>query len=169
VTKVLYSANPSMFRTNPVAFVVLVLLVPVLIGAIGLLWWWLDCKRTLLTIDEEKSTLRTGLLSRHTNVVFHRDVRNLRVSQTFFQRVFGVGTLSISSAGQSDVEIEVAGLPDPDEARRVIDAARARRDAPAPEAAPPSTVELLERLASLRRSGALSEAEYESEKAKLLR
>lgn len=57
-------------------------------------------------------------------------------------------------------------------------AAAAQEDAPAPEAAPaeapapaaaaPDPVEQLTKLAALRDSGALTEAEFEAEKAKLL-
>jgi hypothetical protein len=48
----------------------------------------------------------------------------MQVVQTIGQRVFGIGKLSISSAGQSDYEIEIEDIPRPNKVREVIDAYR---------------------------------------------
>ncbi len=113
----LYRENPSMFRNNPLGFVLTVLLCVVGIGLIVLLLWWLSTKATTLTVTDERTILRRGLLSKQLNEVWHRDV----LTQTFWQRIFGTGTLEISSAGQADVEIRVTGIPDPDEVKAIID------------------------------------------------
>ena len=117
----LYRENPSMFRNNPLGFVLTVLLCVVGIGLIVLLLWWLSTKATTLTVTDERTILRRGLLSKQLNEVWHRDVRNVQLTQTFWQRIFGTGTLEISSAGQADVEIRVTGIPDPDEVKAIID------------------------------------------------
>ena len=118
----LYSASPSMFRNNPVMFVVSILLIAfVVIGLIILLVWYLRCYGTRLTVTNKRTSLRTGILSKEINEVYHRDVRNVRLSQTFLQRVFGVGSLEISSAGQADVEIAVSGMPSPEKMKAIID------------------------------------------------
>ena len=122
--KVLYQANPSMFRNSPVGFALSLLLCLVGIGFLILLIWWLDCKGTQLTITTRKSTLRKGILSKYTNEVFHTDVRNVQVSQSFLQRILDAGTVGISSAGQSGLEIEVTGLPSPAKARDLINSRR---------------------------------------------
>jgi uncharacterized membrane protein YdbT with pleckstrin-like domain len=57
--------------------------------------------------------LNNKILSKSTNEVRHKDVRNIQVEQTILQRLFGVGTIAISSAGQSGMEIEVSGIPGP--------------------------------------------------------
>ena len=117
----LYSASPSMFRNNPVMFVVCILLSLVVIGLIILLVWYLRCYGTRLTITNKRTKLRTGILSKQINEVYHRDVRNVRLSQTFLQRIFDVGSLEISSAGQADVEIAVSGMPSPEKMKAIID------------------------------------------------
>ena len=38
------------------------------------------------------------------------DVRNIRTNQSFFQRIFGVGKIIISSAATGGVEIKVKGI-----------------------------------------------------------
>lgn len=119
---ILYEAHPAMFRNNPVWFVVCVILIAAFgLGLILLLVWWLKCLGTTLTVTNEQTTLRTGLLSKNTSDVFHENVRNIIVRQSFFQRLMGVGYVGISSAGQSGVEIEVNGLPDPDRVKELID------------------------------------------------
>ena len=90
--------------------------------------WWLECKGKTIIVTEQRTTLRQGLLSKTVNEVWHRDVRNVRVEQTFLQRVFGVGKVEISSAGQSGIEIQVAGIPDPDHVREIIDDYRMNND-----------------------------------------
>ncbi len=117
----LYCENPSMFRNNPIGFILTLILCLVGVGLIILLIWWLRNKGTVLTVTDERTILRRGLLSKSLNEVWHQDVRNVRLSQSFWQRVFGAGTPEISSAGQADVEIKVTGIPDPDEVKEIID------------------------------------------------
>jgi len=117
----LYLESPSMFRNNPLGFVLAVLLVPLGIGIVVLLLWWLKSKATVVTVTDERTILRRGLLSKQLNEVWHQDVRNVQLKQTFWQRVFHTGSLEVSSAGQSDVEIAVTGIPDPDEVKEIID------------------------------------------------
>jgi uncharacterized membrane protein YdbT with pleckstrin-like domain len=53
--------------------------------------------------------------------VLHSNVRNVQVGQNVFQRIFGVGKIGISSAGQSGVEIEVSGIRNPQKVSKLID------------------------------------------------
>ena len=119
---VLYRENPSMFRNHPIYFVVCLLLVPVFgLGLILLLFWWLEALGTTLTVTNEQTTLRKGIFSKHTNDVFHENVRNIQVKQSFLQRIFNVGWIGISSAGQSGLEIEVSGIVAPHQIKELID------------------------------------------------
>ena len=88
--------------------------------------WWLRCLGTKLTVTTERTILRKGLLSKRTNEVFHSDVRNIQVSQGFLQRLFDVGSIGIASSGQSDIEIQVAGMPSPEKVKEIIN--KHRRD-----------------------------------------
>ena len=119
--KTLYQENPSMFRNRPVEFVVNVLLCLIVVGFILFFVWWLRCKGTTLTVTNKRTILRRGILSKSITEVWHRDVRNVQLDQTFFQRILGVGQVGISSSGQSGLEISVTGIPDPDLVKRLID------------------------------------------------
>lgn len=122
--RVLYEAHPSMFRNHPIWFSVSVLLCVVGVGVVILLVWWIQCLGTTLTVTTEQTTLRRGILSKYTNDVFHENVRNIQVGQTFLQRLLDVGYVGISSAGQAGVEIEVHGIPHPEKVKELIDDCR---------------------------------------------
>ncbi|MEM9586135.1 MAG: PH domain-containing protein [Planctomycetota bacterium] len=114
-------ASPSMFRNHPIWFAVCCLLCLVIVGIPMLLIWFLEVKATRVTVTNKRTTLHKGLLSRSITEVWHRDVRNVQLSQSFLQRILGVGRIAISSAGQSGIEIDVSGLSNPDEIKSIID------------------------------------------------
>ena len=74
-----------------------------------------------LTITTKRTIITRGILSKSTSEVMHDDIRNIQTHQTFLQRILDVGYMAISSAGQSDVEIAVKGIPDPDGIKDLID------------------------------------------------
>ena len=117
----LLEVNPVMFRNSPLLFVLFVLFIPVGLGLVALGIWWLITKGSKLTITGKRSIQRRGLISKHTTEVIHRDVRNIQISQSVFQRIFGVGSLGISSAGQAGLEISITGLEDPEGIKALID------------------------------------------------
>ena len=118
---VLYKDSPAMFRNRPVLFLVCCALIPVGIGLVVLFVWWLRCLATSLVITDRRVTLRQGLLSKDTNDVLIADIRNVKVRQNLLQRIFGVGTVAVSTSGQSDMEIEVHGVPAPERIKAIID------------------------------------------------
>ncbi len=82
-------------------------------SAIYLTIWWIYTQMTELTVTEERTTYREGIIARRTSEVRHRDVRNLQIDQTVFNRLMGVGDVSISSAAQDDLEITIKGVANP--------------------------------------------------------
>ena len=112
--------NPAMFRGEPVGFIICVVLIPLGIGIVLLLLWWLQCRFTTYTITNLRTIAQTGILSRNTNEVRHIDVRNLQVNQDVFQRMFGFGSVAISSAGQSDIELTMVRVENPHKIADII-------------------------------------------------
>ncbi|MBK7404151.1 MAG: PH domain-containing protein [Phycisphaerales bacterium] len=86
--------------------------------------WKIKTLGAALEITNKRTVMRTGLLSRATSEVVHDNIRNVQVVQTFWQRIWKVGTLGLSSSGQDGIEIEIGDIPDPDRVREVIDAYR---------------------------------------------
>ncbi|MGB7328021.1 MAG: PH domain-containing protein [Rubripirellula sp.] len=120
--------SPSMFRNNPIGFVVTMILCLVGVGIPIVLVWYLRCRSTELTITNLRTRLHRGWLSRSITEVWHRDVRNVQLDQTFFQRILDTGRIGVSSAAQSGIEIDVSGLRGPDKIKDIIDKYRAKAD-----------------------------------------
>ncbi|MEI6645867.1 MAG: PH domain-containing protein [bacterium] len=125
---ILYHSHPAMFKNRPFAFILCLILCFVGIGLLICLVWWIKTRGTELTVTNERVSLRKGILSKFTNDVYLTDIRNVQIYQSFGQRIFGVGSVAISSAGNEGIEIEVKGIPRPDKIKVIIDAHRRDRD-----------------------------------------
>ena len=122
-----YQAHPAMFRAHPFWFILFVLLI--LAGGLGiltLLCWYIKTRATALTVTEHEITFEQGILSKDRTGVSLRHVRAVRVTQGFVNRILGVGTVEISTAGD-EPEFEVSDMPDPHEIREAISRAQAMR------------------------------------------
>lgn len=117
--EVKYSEHPSMFRNHPFGFLLSVLLIPVAVGILILLVWYLRCRSTKLEFIGHDLILETGLLSKNRTELHVRSIRTVNVYQSFGNRIFGVGKIAIYTAGD-DPEIEVAGMPDPHDLREMV-------------------------------------------------
>lgn len=64
---------------------------------------YLQIKRrfTVMTITGDKLRYETGVFSKSTRNIVVTKVQDVRVEQTLSQRIFGVGSLSIETAGES--------------------------------------------------------------------
>ena len=101
------------------------MLVPVWgLGLLVLVPWWIAALGTTLVVTDRRVTLRRGILSRDTSDILLADIRNVQVRQGVLQRLFDVGDLGLSSSGQGEIEIEVAGIPHPRRVAALIDAGR---------------------------------------------
>lgn len=83
--------------------------------------WYLKTLSASLEITTKRTTESHGLFSRATSEVLHDNIRNIAVKQSFIDRVFNVGVLEISSAGQAGVEIAIKDIRDPHGVRETID------------------------------------------------
>jgi uncharacterized membrane protein YdbT with pleckstrin-like domain len=118
----LYRSHPAMFREHPFWFFLSVLLIAVFgVGLVILLIWWINVLGTTLIVTNKRLTLRKGIFSKSTNDVFHSNIRNIQVYQSLINRILNVGRPGISTPGQADIEIEVAGMRDPDRIKEIID------------------------------------------------
>ena len=109
----LQEVSPAIFGRNPFMHILVGLLCLVVVGLVWYLVEWLRCRSTQLVVTTQRTILRTGILSKQTSELRHADVRNIQVVQGAFERMLKVGTLELSSAAQSDVEIILKSVPDP--------------------------------------------------------
>ena len=117
---VLYDENPSMFKNEPISFIVSIVLIAAFgLGLLLLLVWYLRVKSTRLIITSSNVTLERGLLSKERSEVSLESIRTVKVKQSFFNRIFGVGAIELYTAGDTP-EITVKGMPDPNKIREIV-------------------------------------------------
>lgn len=115
-----YSSHPAMFKNNPLGFIVALVLIPVFgLGLLILLWWYLQTRAAKLTITDNEIIYETGLLNKQHSEVSISSVRTVRVNQSFFNRIFGVGVITVYTAGDKP-EIVAKGMPDPNRVRELV-------------------------------------------------
>jgi uncharacterized membrane protein YdbT with pleckstrin-like domain len=119
-----YAEHPAMFRNKPLGFILAVILIPAAIGILILMVWYLRCKSTKLEINGNEVVLEQGLLSKERTELSVSGIRTVKINQSFFNRLFKVGTVSIYTAGDSP-EIQAAGMPRPEVFRELVKAAQA--------------------------------------------
>lgn len=118
--KILYQAHPRMIRNGPLTFIIGILLIPVFgIGLIVLLSQYAKCKQTEVTVTDQETIVRRGVLSRSHLDVRHANVRSAYVERSLSDRLFGVGTISLYTSGDQP-EVTVRGIPDPLRVRQII-------------------------------------------------
>jgi len=140
--------RPAMFRAHPLAFILHLLaliggivgwvwfgpimsrsphwlswlMILIVVGAsIGLTIWKIKTLALSLEITTKRSIQRTGLFSKATSEVLHDNIRNIQIRQSFVDRIFRVGAIAISSAGQEGIEIEIDDIPNPNKLREIVD------------------------------------------------
>ena len=124
---VIYEAHPAMFRAHPFWFILSVLLIAAFgLGILILLYWYIKTRATALTITEHEIMYEKGILSKDRTSVSLKHVRAVRVTQRFINRILGVGTVEISTAGD-EPEFEVKDMPDPHQIREAISRAQSTR------------------------------------------
>jgi uncharacterized membrane protein YdbT with pleckstrin-like domain len=119
-----FDESPTMFGTSPGWFIIWCLLTPVLIGIFGFLIWRFQLSRTRLTIQGQRIIYRTGITSTRESEIRVNDVRDIEITRTFFQKMAGTGVLSLSTSGENGMEIQIAGLNQPERVREIVHALR---------------------------------------------
>lgn len=121
---VVYEAHPAMFRAHPFWFVLAVLLIAAFgVGIIILLYWYIKTHATTLIVTEHELMYEKGILSKDRLSVNLRHVRSVYVAQSFVNRILGVGTVQVSTAGD-EPEFTVKDMPDPHAIREAISRAQ---------------------------------------------
>ena len=113
-----------MFADEPGRFILACLLIPFVVGIFWLAWWFIINRSTIVTVDEERITLRRGIFNKISTEVEIGSIRTVRVDQTLADRIFNCGMLKVYTTGDVP-DIEQDGLPDPERLRVALRGARA--------------------------------------------
>jgi len=125
---VIYEAHPAMFRAHPFWFILAVLLIAAFgLGIVILLYWYIQTRATALTVTDSDILYERGILSKDRTSVSLRHICSVNVMQSFVNRILGVGTIQISTAGD-EPEFTIADMPDPHVIREAIAKAQEMRE-----------------------------------------
>ena len=125
---VIYQAHPAMFRAHPFWFILSVLLIAAFgAGILILIYWYIQTRATALTVTDSDLMYERGILSKERTSVSINHVRSVNVVQSFVNRILGVGTIQISTAGD-EPEFTIADMPDPHVIREAIAKAQEMRE-----------------------------------------
>jgi uncharacterized membrane protein YdbT with pleckstrin-like domain len=119
MSQVLYEEHPSLIRTHPLGTVIAIILIPVGIGILILLYWYLIMKADKLLIKEDEVVWTHGLISKKYVEINMSSIRTVRVEQSLLQRMLNAGKIEIFTAGDVP-ELTVNGMPNPDKIRELI-------------------------------------------------
>ena len=108
-----------MFADEPGRFILACLLIPVVVGIVWLLVWYIRIKCTLLTVGDERVLLTRGVFAKERLEIELESIRTVRVDQTFVDRIFNCGILKIYTAGDNP-ELVQGGMPDPERLRSAL-------------------------------------------------
>lgn len=89
---------------------------------------WRDRKRilgmplsfTVYEVDNERFTTRKGFFRTETNEILLYRILDIRLVRTFGQKLFGVGSITLYSADQSNNTFEIKNIKKPDSVRKFI-------------------------------------------------
>ena len=82
---------------------------------------------TVLRVFPERITLERGLFSKCYKDFNPRDIRSIDIDQNFFQRMVGIGDITISTAATVEAAEQIRCIPDPKGVRDLILAQRGSR------------------------------------------
>lgn len=100
-----------------VAIVCIFTLVTIPVSLILILYAVLDQKTKVFTLTTRKVMMQSGIISRKTSEVGTRDILSINMSQGILERLFGLGTVQIGSAGTGGIEVEFKGIKNPAKVR----------------------------------------------------
>lgn len=107
-----WSGNPHVYSIVPALIVglplSLVLIgIPIVVGA------YLNRENTVYLLTNEALYRKSGILSRDVQKIEFEKVQNISYSQGALGNYFGYGTVDISTAGGTGVEMQFRAVPDP--------------------------------------------------------
>ena len=104
-----------------IALAVFILAVLIVVAAI------ISRRTTSWSVTSERLIERHGFLSQTRREVELADIRAVEVSRSFSQRMFGLGTVVVSSAASADYMIRMQNVSNPDAIAETIRQARLKR------------------------------------------
>jgi uncharacterized membrane protein YdbT with pleckstrin-like domain len=128
--KALWSGTPSQLVNLP-WYVLWVLLFWLLIPLLVLLWQWLVIRNTVYELTSERLKLRSGVLNKQLDEVELYRVRDYKLEQPFFLRLFGLGNISLQTSDRSHPHLTLRAVRNGEQLyeqlRQAVEQSRAKK------------------------------------------
>ncbi len=83
-------------------------------------WKWLENRCRIYEVTTERIKVTRGVFSRQTEEVELYRVRDYRLEEPFWTRIFGLGNIVISTTDNSNQVVVIRAIPEPDSLRDQI-------------------------------------------------
>lgn len=117
--EIVWAGGPDR-RTLIPAFAIGIPLAIVLIGIVIIVSEYLRVTNTHYVVTNRALYAKTGVLSRDVKRIEHEKVQDISYSQSALGTHFGYGSVEVSTAGGSGVEMAFKSVPDPKAVQRTI-------------------------------------------------
>lgn len=124
---ILLRVKPNVIKCHPILFsffiisiLISLVLIPYIVVVLLVGYWLLYKYKTELIVTSKRSRVKRGILSKNVIEIEHRDLRNARINQGVLHKLTGVGTLGLSSGGESGVEVKIDGIENPEQVRDLV-------------------------------------------------
>jgi uncharacterized membrane protein YdbT with pleckstrin-like domain len=150
---ILWASTPHKYSVVP-AFIVGIPLSLVLIGVPILAAAYLQYRNTNYVVTDRGLYSKRGILSRDVQQIGFDKVQNISYSQSALGSSFGYGSVDVSTAGGSGVELQFRSIPDPASVQELIAREVDRRQGSDRDAAAEDDVlnEILRELTAIRQA-----------------
>ena len=128
--KELWRGTPSHWVNLP-WYVVWLLLFWLVVPLFILLWQWLVIRNTVYELTSERLKLRSGVLNKQLDEVELYRVRDYKLEQPFFLRLFGLGNILLQTSDRSHPSVRLRAIRDGEQlyerVRAAVEESRARK------------------------------------------
>ena len=117
--RTVWNGNPSQVVNLP-AFILLGLFFWLVIPLFVILWKWLVIKYTKYELTTERLRLRQGVLNKITDDLELYRVRDYKLEQPFFLRLFSLGNVVLKTSDRSHPEVTIKAIKDGEIMRELL-------------------------------------------------
>jgi len=75
----------------------------------------------VIVVDRNKIVISSGIFSTHTISVYYDDITDIAVHQNLWERILGIGSISVNTPGHSEYELTEHNLSSPAKIREFIE------------------------------------------------
>ncbi len=108
--KTVWKGTPSHYYYLVAYLIGLLTLLVFGLGVIIIIWALLDRANRVYTVTNKRVMSRKGIIARSTHEVTMNDIRSIYLKQGIIERIFGLGTVQIGSAGTAAIEVQFSGI-----------------------------------------------------------